>query len=325
MANLFLTKTCRRNCRFCFAKEGPWSDAYPPRPLRLEEIEEFASLPNNENRPECGIVGGEPLLHPELVEVIERLNAHRIVPKIFTSGTCEFSPRLTEMDRQKFYFIVNAHPPESYCEEERRNMETFFRTFASRIKLGYTLLDPAYDPAFLLSYYRRFRLLPFFRVGMALPTVAGANEFVPRERYREAATAFLAFARRAAECGAAAGMDCGFVACMFTTRELGRLQACGVKLNFRCMPVLDIGPDLETWYCFPLSSMGRYSLREQGSIPEAYHRFEERAAGIRRRLSQGIYERCGRCRYFHRKQCDGGCLGLILRERGITREALAKL
>jgi len=248
-----------------------------------------------------------------------------VVSKIFTSGTCPIPDTLPELLESNFYFVVNAHPREAYSQEEWHHLKIFFQTFSTKVKLGYTILDPQYDPSFLLDYYQQFSLQPFLRIGIALPVATGENEFVSKEMYRDVAVRFIDLAEKAADCGILLGMDCGFVACMFTTAEIGLLQRIGVKPNFSCKPVIDVGPDLESWHCFPLSNMKRVPIRQHRSVMNVYKAFQEKADHIRDHVSRGIYGRCQECRYFERSQCSGGCLGLILYEHGIERESISRL
>ncbi len=76
MANLFLTDRCGRNCLFCFAQIGPWSETYRPRALTIEEVSEFFTIPGSGQTRELGLIGGEPLLHPQLVDIMNLLWDH---------------------------------------------------------------------------------------------------------------------------------------------------------------------------------------------------------------------------------------------------------
>lgn len=326
MANLFLTEQCRRNCSFCFAKIGPWSSDYLPRPLTKDEMKEFVDIPSIENIPARGVIGGEPLLHPDLVHLIQTMWRRGLTPKIFTSGTVPI-PDLNDLEMDSsLSFVVNAHPPESYKAKEWEHLESFFQRFHKNIHLGYTLLDPDQDPAYIQDYIRTYKLRPFIRLGIAMPIAGGNNEYISQDCYQQAAARILDFAKQTAKEGISIGTDCGLVACMFTIKEIGMLQRLGVELNFACRPAIDVGPDLESWYCFPLARFPRVSLRKNTNLVHVHERFAQMDMKIREFCSAGIFERCENCRLRDHKQCSGGCLAMIVnnhcKQTGLTVEEI---
>ena len=77
-----------------------------------------------------------------------------------------------------------------------------------------------------------------------------------REQHREAATAFWPCPQ-----GDRVRRRRGWTAAVAHVTR-GWALSLRVKLTPATMPVLDSGPDLETWYCFPLVD-GPYSLRSR--------------------------------------------------------------
>ena len=313
MANLFLTNICDRGCPFCFAKEGPWSQDYPGRPLTTAEVAEFVAIPSLNGRVERGIVGGEPLQYPQLTEVIRLMWREKLTPKIFTSGSCPLPEDLGSLRFEgNVHFVVNISPWDSYPVERQQCLDQFLKVFGKHVSLAYTMVDPDLDPAFLLEYIGHYHLQPFIRIGVALPIVGGTNQYVERERYRDVGLRMLDFAQKVAQQSVSLGTDCGFVACMFTPDEIGRLLQLGADVTFCCQPVVDIGPELEAWHCLPLAKLGRVSLRGCENLEQVNAEFRAMAEKLRENFGPGIYDRCAGCKYRERGQCVGGCLGLIV-------------
>lgn len=329
MANIFLTDKCGRHCKFCFAKEGPWEDDYPARTLTMDQVSECIDMnwpPSNQ----IGLVGGEPLKFPHLTDVIQLMWNKGLFPKVFTSGSCSIPEDLIAFKIvNKIRFIVNISPWDTYPRWRQKNLDMFLRTFHQRVHLGYTMLDPDIDPSFLLDYVEQYQLYPSIRIGIALPIVGKSNEYMPPERYREAALRFIDLTKKASRKAVVLGTDCGFVACMFTTSEIGLLLRLGTNLSFACQPVMDIGPDLETWHCFPLSKLPKVSLRENKNLQQVEGNLKKMADELREKFGTGIYERCKDCIFRRRGQCDGGCLGLMVPAkedlRGISQVHLASM
>lgn len=315
MANLFLTNKCDRGCSFCFAKEGPWSIEYPARPLDMNEVAEFVELRSAAHPRETGVLGGEPLQYSRIAEVVQLMWNKGLTPKIFTSGSCLMPDDFISMNvAGQLRFVVNVSPWDSYSAERQVHLDRFLSLFGKYATLSYTMVDSDIDPIFLLDYIAKYKLLPFIRLGVALPIIGGGNQYVLSERYRDVGLRTVDFGKKAALRGLTLGTDCGFVACMFKPDELGLLLRLGMDLCFVCRPVMDVGPELEAWHCFPLSKLPRVSLRGNGNLEDAHHSLRKMASNLRERISPGIFSRCRGCLYRGRGQCDGGCLGLIISE-----------
>jgi len=320
MPNIFITDQCDRGCKFCFAKVGPWSESYPRRALTFAELQEILEVKSSQPKQVMGVVGGEPLSYPQLIEAVNLMREKRIFAKIFTSGSCALADGLEKLKEQgPFNFIVNIDSIDSYTPERRKNLERFLRTFGPMVSLSCTIVDPERDLSFLLDYIRDYGLMRYIRMGVALPIAGLAeNEYIRRERYRDAGLRFLELAKKAAADNVSIGCDCGFVACMFEISEIGWLMHKGMKMQFVCGPAMDIGPELEVWHCFPLSRMPRVSLRKYKSLEEARQALQSMADQLREKYGPGIFTRCRECRYRKRGQCSGGCLGLIVPEQALS-------
>ena len=79
--NIHVTRACNFGCRFCyaeFAECGP--GRIPPGKLRtLLEVISRASPPSTGHRRKVNFAGGEPLLYPELPEIIQFCKALGLV------------------------------------------------------------------------------------------------------------------------------------------------------------------------------------------------------------------------------------------------------
>ncbi|MCE5324340.1 radical SAM protein [bacterium] len=310
MANIFLTPHCGRNCAFCFAKEGPWSDEYQARELSLDEVECILETGDRSVCTECGFIGGEPLTYKNLSKVIRMCLDRGIRAKVFTSGSCVCPEGMDEfVGVENLSFIVNVSPPHTYEETRMKNLDAFFKTFGGACTLSYTLSPSQPDGRYLVDYILKYGLSKHIRVGIAVPMIGGGNEHVAPTKFREAALAFIDLARYAARFNISLGTDCGFVACMFTEREIGELQWLGAKLIFTCGPVMDIGPDYEVWHCFPLARIMRVKM-EDNKMPIGA--FKDAAQTLREHFRAGVFERCSICDFRRKGICMGGCLGHII-------------
>ena len=99
--------------------------------------------------------------------------------------------------------------------------------------------------------------------------------------------------------------DCGFILCMFTPAQLGRIYLARTRMMFKCVPIIDIGPDLSAWHCFPLSAIENICLDQYENDEEMIRYYHRRMAPYKH---FGAIDRCRNCNYRLRGQCGGGCL-----------------
>jgi radical SAM protein with 4Fe4S-binding SPASM domain len=258
---------------------------------------------------EFGILGGEPFLYPHLGELLELLWQNNIRPKIFTSATNPMPASIRNIDalNMPVKFIVNVDTRDTYSDGKYEHLVQFFSKFNAVSSLSYTILDLNADTTFLFDLIDRFKLLTrSIRVGVALPIYKGGNQYVAKEQYEQLAAFFVQFARDALARNVLLGMDCGFVACMFTPTQIGTLQRCGVNFSFMCGAAIDIGPKLKAWNCFPLFQLHHENVLESKDVGELVQKFNAKTDEYFNHTT-GIFEECGDCKYYRRRVCEGGC------------------
>jgi MoaA/NifB/PqqE/SkfB family radical SAM enzyme len=83
---IFVTNRCNFNCNTCpFTNISPWS---PPQNVPDIPVELFSSIVDNYSGAKfIGIVGGEPMLHPDLDKLIRIAAARKIGVNISTNGS----------------------------------------------------------------------------------------------------------------------------------------------------------------------------------------------------------------------------------------------
>ncbi len=318
MPNLFVSSKCERNCSFCFAKKGPWDASYHAHGMTLDEVKKFVDLKTGSNMREMGLMGGEPLYNPELKSIIEILWDKGYTPKIFTGISCDISDDILNLEippYKRLRFVANLGPEDSYTEKQLKVMKTFFTKFSEHISLAHTILKIDEDLSYLIDYVKKYKLLPIIRLGLALPVADGSNDFVNKSDYRAFALKLIDFVEFAAEEGIIIGLDCGFVACMFTIEEIGKLQFRGIEFVFCCKPVIDVGPKLISWYCFPLAADTKIGLNGNDRLDYLENYFSGYSKEKREKLGVGIFEKCSSCDYLTMGLCNGGCLALLINEK----------
>lgn len=310
MANLYLTHRCERGCPFCFARKvlreaGNNLDEI----LTIDEINTFIEH-YGQSLDGLGILGGEPFLYPHLRELIHLLFKKGIFAKIFTSATNPLPEVLKELNvdevKDKMCFVVNIGTRDTYSENKFRNLEYFFERYAAITTLSLTIFDLNADSTYLLDVIDKYKLNRNVRVGIALPILNGGNQYIPLSDYKKAGSYFMNFAELAANRQITLSMDCGFIACMFTTEQIGRLYRLGTAINFRCETACDVGPGLQAWNCFPLFQIGRIDAL-QGKDIEDLMKSLIKSTDEHLGHTCGVLPECKDCELMKKGLCYGGC------------------
>lgn len=309
MANLYLTHKCRRGCPFCFARKVLAQSRNVNEIMTVAEITQLLSHFKGQFNV-LGLLGGEPFLYPHLKEIINLLWEEHIAVKIFTSATDPLPEALTGITTEqalgRMNFVVNVGTRDTYNDTQFRNLEKFFAKFAPLSTLSFTIFDLHADPTYLFDMIDKYGLNRDIRVGIALPIYNGGNSYIPLEEYRNAGKYFTNAALIAAERRITLSMDCGFIACMFTTEQIGLLEQLGAHVQFSCGAALDIGPGLKAWNCFPLFQLGCINALDAKTLQELQEMLrncDEKILGQDAAISQ----LCINCDMNRKGLCQKGC------------------
>lgn len=313
--NLYLTHKCNRGCPFCFARKvlqeaGNDLDEL----LTIEEVrtllDHFPEIENSTKN--IGLLGGEPFLYPYLRELLELLDERGISAKIFTSATDKLPEVLDEKKIEdavgKLCFIVNVGSKDTYTPQKLQNLTSFFRKYAQLSSLSFTICDLNASPDYLFEMIEEFNLNRNIRTGIALPILYGGNKFISLNDYKAAGEYFVNVAEQASKKQITLSMDCGFIACMFTNRQIGKLLRLGTGVHFMCGTAMDIGPKLQAWNCFPLFQIGRIDALRAENLSELQKMLNDAVYNYLGVSCGGILPECKQCDLIQKGLCEGGCI-----------------
>jgi hypothetical protein len=310
-----LTYKCNRSC--CFAQERhkalspdePWFISWKNL---VTAVNYFAEAREDT----VTVLGGEPFLHPDFINVYRYLQARGFTVRMLSNGCMSHEKieallRVVVLEKSRFIINVNEEPDRL----ETKMQDAFFRELGMVSSLSFNLQGPDHELDFLLDLIGEYQLRPRIRLGMAHPIAGELGEFVTPAQYGDISEKITNLAKRCDQQGVIVSLDCGFTLCDFTDEQLGTLRRSNANLKFRCGPIIDIGPDLNTWACFALSNLRPQPLEEFpgfGALRKFYAEYIR--AETRKRGFAGVYEKCEACRYRKRGQCTGGCRSYAFEE-----------
>lgn len=321
MANLLLTEACVRNCPYCFAKQ--YMDGVEDHSAITKENFVYAiDFLEKSGIKHISLLGGEPLIHPHVAELIEYLIIDRkFEVSIFTSGIIPQSKfehfvdkmyTISQLGKGKLTFVVNVNEPRLSPQKELEKVHMFLSSLHDFCSLSFNIYRLDYNIDFLIEYILKYGLRRLVRFGIANPIPGADNQYIHPRDFKKTKKALMSGFKKMYDLYISFFFDCGFPMCMFTDEELGKLYKY-TKNNvvFECGPTIDIGPDLMCWSCFPLSKIEKKSLKDFLNYDELYLYFGKLHRRVRKEIN-GLFPECDTCRNFEDGICSGGCLAHIL-------------
>ena len=267
------------------------------------------------------LIGGEPSLHPQFCELIERGLEQGFNILVFTHGllseaVCHFLEGLTESECTLCINMnsQHRHPTDHHLLHEKRL--SVIRRLPRLAVPGFNIYTPEFDLSPLFDTIEATGCRRVIRLGLAHPTLQGSNVFLHPKHYRFVGKQIATYVPRALACGVHFEFDCGFVRCMFTEEEIENLQQTGTQPRFKCSPILDMDINRDVLYCFSLGDRYKIDLDMQESASEMREKLSEEAQPYR---TSGVYPACADCVHKQEGECPGGCLAVTMRRYHVSR------
>ncbi len=215
MANLSITRRCKRYCTYCFAKHElarKLGDDMSP-----EIYEAALEFLERSNFPEVRLLGGEPTEHPRFIEYVNLAfeRAFRVV--VFSGGMVPqpVEEYMARLPADNFSVVLNAADPSFDAEVLVKKQRKLCKALGEKITLGVNIRSYEQDPTFLFDWVNEYDVCRTLRVGVAHPIWGGVNDyFVFRgPRVIPILERLVAFGDKL---GINVGFDCGITPCMFS-------------------------------------------------------------------------------------------------------------
>ena len=315
MANILLTQRCVRSCPYCFA-EKHMSESYPDDIMSWENLIYLSDFIQSSGEQRFSIMGGEPTLHPDFINMILYLLERNFSLNVFTSGIMsnsmleEASQVFLDIPLDRLTFVCNLNDPEKTKTSlaELESVKRFLRSFGERVVPGFNIYRKDFKLDFLTQYINEYGLRKTIRLGLAHPIVGKKNIYMRINDIEMIINRLFSYAPFFERFRIKPGLDCGFPLCRFSDEQLAWLSRnTDNKNEFSCGPVIDIGPDMSVWSCFPLSSFQKKSIFEFNSIQEVINYYQDLHKTIRIEKS-GIFDECDECLSREDGRCRGGCV-----------------
>jgi hypothetical protein len=220
MANILLTQKCVRSCPYCFAKKH-MADSPPEDMLSWENLIYIADLMEASGDKGLSLLGGEPFLHPNIVDFILYLLERNFHVNVFTSGVMSkkmFSDAeraLGNIHPDRLSFVCNLNDPGITPSSELKCIRNFLKAFGHFITPGFNIYRCNFNMDFLFQYINEFGLKRHIRVGLAHPIPGEKNVYIKIKDMQKMANRFMSYAPLFERFRIEPGFDCGMPMCLF--------------------------------------------------------------------------------------------------------------
>lgn len=312
MANILLTKKCVRACPYCFAQKE-MRDGRGKDFMSWEDVIYCADFLQAANDNQVSLLGGEPTLHPQFIDILLYFLDRGFDLSVFTSGVMT-KPMLRELNKyvrayplKRVNFVCNLNNPEQTKapKSETAKVQAFLSALGPWTMPGFNIYRLDFDLHFLFDLVERHGLKKRLRLGLAHPVPGAANDFIKVDHIGQVIDRICSYQDDFIKYKIRPSFDCGFPLCRITDEQLGWLSRLTGRVNFKCIPAFDITPDMQIYCCFPLSGLHRKSIFEFNSYSEAVGFYSKLLERVRLELP-GIYDECADCDQRAEGICAGG-------------------
>lgn len=264
--NLFITNLCNRRCPFCYLNDWVTNKEDDAHHMSLKSLSTLIHWLQKSRINKVKLAGGEPMLHPNLLDFIhELMRSHIRVDAILTNGIGETELYEKVADLTGTNWLVNVTSPETYAKDEwellNNNLEIlkwknenapvrlsgFDTSSLRRLCLSITFYRINQEYSYIIELAKRYGV-PVIRCDVSRPSSIKSNIHIDFDSLMRIKPTLMDFVRACVREGVKPGLDDALPFCVFTQEELKFLY---LFSNFQsiCMPVLDVMPDLTIGYC----------------------------------------------------------------------------
>lgn len=313
--NLIIIDSCTNSCPYCFAEKE--MSKHRANIMSLETFEKVLRKIRATPYPvSVNVLGGEPLLHPQLEKMIEQLEVENNVSDytVLSGGVVKqnlfdfFSPY-----SKKISFLFNVNQKKDYRTEFSYNLvhDNIGRLIDKgfKVSLGFNIYQMDFNAQEILEYCTIYGISAL-RLAVAKPTYGmdNLNLLTPRQ-YRELSSKVADLIEMASACNVKVNMDCMLPKCFFNDVDLSRVVKAqpGVLDGVfgKCGIALDVTPQEDVFRCFATEGMQKKKLDDFENLDEMSDFFMDMFDNSSKRPD--IFSECDVCKYAENQTCKGDC------------------
>ncbi len=321
MPNIMLTYRCNLHCSYCFANEFVNKEKTD---ISIKDFLQAVSFIVRDGTYEIGLIGGEPTLHPGFQVIMDLLISNPKIKQItlFTNGLLmdQFIPQIIH---PKVRTLVNCNSPfvigEHAFTRLRNNLDMILQQYETngRIKLSINLYSDDMDYSYIIDLLQRNHM-DRVRFSLTVPDFSSCTGENVMESFLKRKAFLMKFYRSMDSIKVLPYSDCNHPPyCIWNEEEKEWLRAYTAKYPdiysnlalpySRCIPAIDILPNLQAVRCFGMSDYLKVPIADFQNIADLTDFFKNRIDTVACKLSAS--EKCTECYEQKTGRCFAGCIG----------------
>ncbi|MDQ1279658.1 MAG: hypothetical protein QG670_920 [Thermoproteota archaeon] len=318
--NLFVTNLCNMSCPYCCVKDWITQDKEKAQYMTLADLDRVIEWLKVSRINSVQLIGGEPMLHPEITKFVEKIMENRIqIRCILTNGLgdTELYKKVIKMTRT---WLVNVNHPSTYTKKEwellNRNLELLKWKSEDRpighnrddqnwlsLQLSITFYKENQEYDYIINLAKKYDC-PFIRYAPSHPSSDKTNLYFDFEGLTKFKNTLMNFLKSCIREGIKPQLECPLPPCIFTPSDMSFLLRFTGGVRFSCAPHLDVNPDLTVGYC---ASMREIISNHKIKDANAQDIFRMQSIGMRM-YKECTLPHCNGCYHFLNNVCQGFCL-----------------
>ena len=309
MPNIILTEYCNLKCPYCFANQ--MIESSEKNNITMTQLDNILNwlLLDLQNEPcHIGLLGGEPTLHPQFKEILNKINYFSSLTNatstIFTNGL-NLSSYITSVGINTSILININKLPINLTKKLISNLDlvNYQKWFEiNKVILGCNLYAEETDYSFFWNIIDQYPINEI-RMSVTSPTQSSLKND-KKLYYNAMKDIFIDFLKQAKKRQIKINYDCNQLPLCFLTQQEQELVNSLGQYHNACEPVIDITPDFKATCCFGVYN-NPIECNEFNNLSEMEKYFKSQMLLKTINNNTSI---CQNCKELTLMQCQGGCL-----------------
>lgn len=314
MPNIFLTNICNNNCSYCFVKNNSNNFESAEKFISFEQYKKtinwmYKNIECPKEDRKLQLLGGEPLLHPEISKLIKFATIKDFDEiTIFSNGF--LLKEYYEFSKYKnVSFVINVNSQNDIGKEKFEKLKEDINNYPRKenIHCGFTIYNKDMDleSIFDLITYCNIKKI---RVAVSVPNEQDILLSTAEEYYLNLKNKYLEAINKCIELNIDFQNDCnGIPTCLYTEEELNFLKKHNVlkASNSYCHNTGDIFLNGMSSPCFGINKV------VEGVNIDCFENYYEMINYYNKKKQElehkFLEEKCKTCEHYLSETCSGGC------------------
>ena len=317
--NILLNTYCNLKCKYCFAKKIIKSEELPKQ-ISMDNFEKYLDFCINSKSYTVELIGGEPLIIPNIEEYLYRIYKRGIFKKIiiFSNGTYNKNVNSILDKYNKLIpisLLINVNAKDDIGTELYENLKNNL-DYMDENNIDYDLGINLYKKE--QNYMDFINLASEHHkraIRWALASPCDINNLISRKEmfyhhYHNMMDTVLDFLKAAYERNIKTEIDCSAIPlCTLDDLQLRKIATYSPVLlsHHICLPSLDVLPDLSVIRCFAMCNDMRVPLSDFKSDKDIFRYFIKNIDMSRNNIAM---DECQNCDIYSKFRRCCGCLKL---------------